>query len=335
MSRESANLLTAGIVILGVILAALGIIQRATFNGKIYGFWELVQGGSPFGPFVNRNHFAGWMLMVIPLSLGHFFALVPRGRQGSHPGFRSTILWFATDQASRAILTGFAILVMCLSLVLTMSRSGMMSLAFAMVIGGIVMARHQPRTSRRGFALGYVLFVTLSVAAWVGFDQIVARFGDESTLTGGHRLEIWRGTVRIARDFWLTGTGFNTYGVSTTHYQFAPPGRHLREAHSDYLQLASEGGMLLGIPIVFAIIAFSVEVRRRLRDDVGSIWWIRIGAITGLMAVGVQSLGEFSLQMPANAAMFAVVAGLAIHDGRRPEGQIPVDPLISCSKQLV
>ena len=27
-------------------------------------------GGSPFGPFVNKNHFAGWMLMALPLTIG-------------------------------------------------------------------------------------------------------------------------------------------------------------------------------------------------------------------------------------------------------------------------
>jgi hypothetical protein len=58
-------------------------------------------------------------------------------------------------------------------------------------------------------------------------------------------------------------------------------------------------------------------VRRRLREDVGSIWWIRMGAVTGLLAIAVQSLVEFSLQMPGNAAMFAVLCGVALHDGRR------------------
>jgi hypothetical protein len=39
--------------------------------------------------------------------------------------------------------------------------------------------------------------------------------------------------------------------------------------------------------------------------------------VTGLLAIAVQSLVEFSLQMPGNAAMFAVLCGVALHDGRR------------------
>lgn len=67
LTREDARWLAGTIVILGAVLATVGIVQRATFTGKIYGFWELIQGGAVFGPFVNKNHFAGWMLMGIPV----------------------------------------------------------------------------------------------------------------------------------------------------------------------------------------------------------------------------------------------------------------------------
>jgi hypothetical protein len=42
---------------------------------------------------------------------------------------------------------------------------------------------------------------------------------------------------------------------------------------------------------------------------------VRIGAVTSLIAIALQSLMEFSLQMPGNAALFAVVAALAVHEG--------------------
>ncbi|MDO8793719.1 MAG: hypothetical protein Q7J25_03770 [Vicinamibacterales bacterium] len=65
----------------------------------------------------------------MPVALGYFLAIVSRGMQGRQPGFRNLVLWFSSEQASRALLTGFAILVMALSLVLTMSRSGIMACA--------------------------------------------------------------------------------------------------------------------------------------------------------------------------------------------------------------
>jgi hypothetical protein len=317
LRRETANRLAGGLIMLGVIVATVGIVQRATFNGKVYGFWENVQNGLVFGPFINRNHFAGWMLMVIPVGIGYFLAMVSRGMEGRKPGLRNLLLWFSSESANRAVLTSFAILVMVLSLVLTMSRSGMVALLVAMVIAGAKMASRQSGTPRRAMAIGYLIFVLVAVVSWVGFDQIATRFADVNVGSNYERPAIWADTIRIVEDFWLTGTGLNTYGVSTLVYQTAAPEQHLREAHSDYLQLAAEGGVLLGIPILLSGLAYVHLLRKRFREDVGSIWWIRMGATIGLIAIALQSMVEFSLQMPGNAALFAVVAGLAIHDGRR------------------
>src|SRR6185503_18460439 len=121
----------------------------------------------------------------------------------------------------------------------------------------------------------------------------------------------------IVHDFWLTGTGLNTYGVATPFYQTSMPEFHLREAHNDYLQLAAEGGLLLGIPIAGAILAFAVDVRRQFRASSGSSYWIRLGAVMGLVAIAVQTTVEFSLQMPGNAVLFAVLCGIALHHDPR------------------
>jgi hypothetical protein len=317
LRRETSYHLAATLVILGAIVATVGIVQRATFNGKIYGFWENVQHGLVFGPFVNRNHFAGWMLMVIPVGLGYLMATVYRGVDSSKPGLRNFLLWLSSESASRAVLTSFAILVMVLSLVLTMSRSGMLALLAAMVAAVMIMGRRQSATSRRA-AVGYLICLMVAVVSWVGLDQIAARFAEADITSINERPAMWADTIRIAKDFWLTGTGLNTFGISTLFYQTSVPGQHLREAHSDYLQLAAEGGLLLAIPSIISVAAFVRTLRRRLREDVGSIWWIRVGATTGLIAVALQSSVEFSLQMPGNAVMFAVVAGLAIHDSTPP-----------------
>jgi hypothetical protein len=317
LTRKAASRLAAAIAVLGATLATIGIVQRATFTGKIYGFWELVQGGTPFGPFVNRNHFAGWMLMAIPVVLGYFLAQISTSEGPRSPGLRNRILWLSTARGNRAVLAAFAAVVMALSLVLTLSRSGMAGLMLAFAVTLFFVARREDRLANRGVVLAYLVLTTLTIFLWAGLDQVALRFAQLDVTAFNQRPAIWADTVRIVRDFWFTGTGFNTYGVSTLHYQTAVPGEHLREAHSDYLQLAAEGGLLMAIPILATVVIFIGVVGRRLRDDVGSIRWIRMGAITGLIAIAFQSLVEFSLQMPGNAALCAVIAGLAIHDGQR------------------
>jgi hypothetical protein len=54
---------------LGFLVAVFGILQHLTFNGKLYWLREMRYGGIPFGPYVNRNHFAGFAELVIPIAL--------------------------------------------------------------------------------------------------------------------------------------------------------------------------------------------------------------------------------------------------------------------------
>ena len=68
---------------------------------------------------------------------------------------------------------------------------------------------------------------------------------------------------------------------------------------------------------MICVIALGWEILRRLRHDrPGSSWWLRRAAVTAIVAIGLQESVEFSLQMPGNAALFAVVCALAIHPPR-------------------
>ena len=89
----------------------------------------------------------------------------------------------------------------------------------------------------------------------------------------------------------------------------------MAEAHSDYLQLAAEGGALLAGAAALLLVLFANEVRRRFRESAAGSrdYWIRVGAVTGLVSIGLQEAVEFSLQMPANAALFVVLCAVALH----------------------
>lgn len=317
LSRDSARVLAAGLAAVGVALSIFGIAQAATFNGRIYGVWPLIQGGAPFGPFVNRNHFAGWVLMVLPLTIGLLASIVSSGIAGVPPEWRSRVLWLSTARANQVILAGFAVLVMSLALALTMSRSGITAMAGAMAFASWMMIRRHAEGSRRYVVPLYLASVGAIALMWAGVDRIAARFVTSATVDIDGRRAIWLDTWRMIGDFWLTGTGLNTFGTAALHYQTLLERSHMREAHNDYLQLAAEGGLLACIPALAAIVFLTIGIRARLRSDVGSIWWIRVGAVTGLLAAATQSLVEFSLQMPANAALFAVMCGIALHDGGR------------------
>jgi hypothetical protein len=209
------RILAPGIVGLGVLMSMVGNIQKALWNGKVYGFWQTINPGvTAFGPFVNRNHFAGWMLRALPVAVGYFASLVAKGMVGVKPGWRNRIIWFSTPDASRAVLTGFAILVMGFALTLTLSRSGISCFLLAIVLSAFNVLRRQT-TATKGRLLGtYLALVFVAAVAWAGIDAVGARFADVDWKLGG-RAGAWEDAWRIHESFRWFGTGLNTYGSAT------------------------------------------------------------------------------------------------------------------------
>lgn len=306
--------LAEAITIIGVLLALTGIIQQPLFAGRIYGFWKPEMGGSPYGPFVNKNHFAGWMLMALPVTLGLVCARTARGMRHVKPTLRDRVLWLSSADASRLMLLAAAAALMALSLVLTLSRSGMTAMAAAVALTGIVARRRQRTATRRRVVTGYLVALLVLVIAWVGAGTIVARFSQPDWSELNSRRGAWADAAAIAARFPLTGTGLNTYGVATLFYQRHDLGHYYSQAHNDYLQLAAEGGLLLTIPACLCAVLFAGAVRRRFEEDTSaSGYWLRVGAVTGLAAIALQETVDFSLQMPGNAALCATLCGLALH----------------------
>jgi O-antigen ligase len=302
----------------GVVLAIVGFVQKPLFGAEIYGFWTPIHGRNPFGPFVNKNHFAGWMLMALPVTLGLFCAGVARGMEGVKPSLRDRVIWFSSPAANRLILLGAAAAVMALSLVLTMSRSGITAMTLAVTMTAMVALRRQQTHARRRLVTAYLVVLFVAVFGWAGVDAVVTRFSEADWSEFNNRRGAWSDAWAIASRFPLAGTGLNTYGTATVLYQSHDLTRHYVEAHSDYLQLAAEGGVLLAAPALLALAAFAALVRRRFREETSlTSYWLRVGAITGLAAIALQETVEFSLQMPGNAALFAVVCALAIHETPR------------------
>jgi O-antigen ligase len=183
----------------------------------------------------------------------------------------------------------------------------------AMGLAAVVAGRRLASTRARVVVAGILAAMTLGLVAWGG--------GDVATRIAGHgftelRPRIWRDSLAIVRDFPLTGSGLNTFGTAMLSYQSSKRDLQVREAHNDYLQVAAEGGLLLGVPAALALAALARATWRRFRDgaDDTMTHWVRVGAATGLVAIGLQSLVEFSLQMPGNAAFAAALMAIALHE---------------------
>jgi len=304
------------VIVLGTLVAVWGIYYRSSGATILYG-WYLPLLSRRSAPFINRNHQAGWLVMVFSLALGLFAGDVARGMRAVAPRRREFVIWVSSKQASIAILLLFASVIISIAILTTQSRSGAIALFSALVVLQLFGRRRQSSKARRNIiALGLVL-VSL-IAFYTSGSAVFYRLAETSWSSGAGRLAAWQDAWRTLRDFWIAGTGYNTYGVAMLHYQTISDGTRYIEAHNDYLQLAVEGGWLLGIPALLLITSLVVEIRRRFRErkDDARTYWVRIGAVTGLLAMAFQSVVEFTLQMPGAAVMFATLLAIAIHHPR-------------------
>jgi O-antigen ligase len=282
---------------IGFAVSLAAILQRATSPKLMYWIWS-VPGDKPFGPFINRNHMATWLIMAIPLAVGCLMMRV-RSRVGEHGGRvafvrvvgDSTVLW----------LSGAAGLMLA-ALLVSLSRSGVMGLAAGAVVGGAI-GLPRLRAAERHWLWLLPVGAVVVATFYASPGALLDRFARSRTLGAGGRVEIWRQTLPIIRDFPATGAGIGTYEQAMLVYQEGNRQFFFNQAHNQYLQLAAEGGLLVCVPAFVATLVFVALVLSRIRRDRSEAFW-------------TQSIWETGLRMPANAVLFGLMAAISVSEPR-------------------
>jgi O-antigen ligase len=305
-ARGGVRAVARGIAWTGLALAVLAMAQHATAPRLLYWRWPTIF-GTAFGPYRNRNDFSTWLIMGIPLTVGYLLARIAShasenaGRSGLDSVIDATAVW----------LVGSACL-MSAALLSALSRSGLMGAAAALACF-LSLSRGRMSRGGRGYLLAGAAAAILIAAAYVNVGALADRVGETLEAGIGGRRTIWRETLPMVRDFRVAGVGAGAYERAMLVYQRSKGLFYFNHAHDEYLQIAAEGGVLLGIPAAMVLLAGVRLVARRLRDDHAPVFWIRAGAASGLLAVAVQSVWDTGLRMPANGLLFALVAAIAVH----------------------
>src|SRR5262249_5048663 len=132
------------------------------------------------------------------------------------------------------------------------------------------------------------------------------------------RIEIWKDTTRLVAAYKWTGCGLGTYEHCLYQFKTAAPANTVDFAHNDYLQILSE----VGIPGGLLIAAIAVWILTRLLSVVlfmrgGRNWELAVGLLALFLALGIHSLADFNLYIPANALALAWLGGIAVSPGLR------------------
>jgi O-antigen ligase len=277
----------------GFAVAIFGILQHLTFNGKLYWFREMRYGGIPFGPYVNRNHFAAFAELVIPV------ALVP--------------LVLGKVRRERWFAVGIFALLPIVALFLSASRGGIVS--FAVEIGVLALLMILRRTGgRHVLAGGVVLVLAFMFVSWLGVRQILERFSSMQSLeiTEGKRASMRHDAWHIFRDHPWTGTGLGTLPIVFPPYESLYDGRVVNHAHNDYLEMLADTGLAGAFCCAWFLgVLFFRSLKQLLITDKSFAAALHLSGLVACCGFLVHSLVDFNLHMPGNALLFLLMAYLA------------------------
>jgi O-antigen ligase len=299
---------------MGMAVSILALVQPAFSSaGQIYGFWTPeASGAEPIGPIVSRNHFAAWIVLAWPLTVGY---LVAHGR--THWTNRRVSRGVLVLGDTRAIWLALAAALMVASLLVTQSRAGTLGFFVAATMLGLLVWRRIGSAGRIGM-VGFLVTVALAVSLWASPAALLGRIEGAYSGADGGRPAIWDQTMVLVRTFPLAGIGLGTFDVVMPAYQTQSFDTLLNHAHNQYLHVQAEGGLLVVIPLGVSILLIVGTAIRRLRQDSTPIIHVRHGAIAGLTGLAALSVFEVPLLTPAVLLLAAVSAALAVRGPDTP-----------------
>jgi O-antigen ligase len=294
------------ITVVAAIEAVLGLLQYGQAGGQLANF-------RASGTYVNPNHFAGLMLLALPLAL-MLLALDVGERARTRrfaAGMLQVLRQFAAAKGTR-VITWLAIIVLCLlGLMFSRSRAGIAIGAVGVALTALVAA---PRIGgpRAYGTVGLGLTIAVGFAVAIGLVPVLDRFGQADPVEDG-RVAIVAGALDMAANYLPTGAGMGTFATLYPPYQPPDITALVHRAHNDYVEWITEGGLLAAVAILAALALYVVRVVMVLRTpQKDATHYLQLAAAVGLGLLAVHGLVDFNFRIPANALLFAMLAGVLV-----------------------
>jgi O-antigen ligase len=279
----------------GAALAGFALIQGLSSNGRLYWIRQPRMGGWIYGPYVNHNHYAGLMEMLVPIPLV------------------LSLTHIASSKARTAAASAAAVMVG--TIFLSGSRGGMLAI-FAEVIILAVLLIKQKRGLRTAVGIGVFLTIVVALLVWVGGGELSRRIATVTTshsdLSSDVRSYINRDGLRMFLKRPVFGWGLGTFPVVYPQFRTFYTNFFVNEAHNDYLQLLVEMGLLGFATMLWFLVTLYTRAINKLGNwssDISGA--VTLACVLGLSGILVHSAVDFNLQVPANAALFYVLCTIA------------------------
>ncbi len=287
-------------------LIASGVLQA------LYGAFVSLQSpwGAASGTFINRNHYAAYLVMSLAVGIGVLIASLSGAKNHTwRQFFRNSVQWIITPKMGLRLL----LVTMVIALVLSRSRMGNSAFFFSLLITGVIGLVLSQRATKSMVVL-IISLIAIDVAiigTYFGTERVVERIG-QTTMQTEDRDEVAGYALNMWKDYPVFGAGLGSFALVFPRYSDERTQASYTHAHNDYLEFGAEAG-LVGLVLLGAMVAMSFAAALRAqylrRDPV--MRGVSFGAMMGILALMVHSSVDFNLQIPANALTFMLLLAFA------------------------
>ncbi len=345
-SRESRKLFLWALAINAGLIAAWGLIQRAT------GSTDLLPGTTratvilPFGPFVYKNAGAAALIPGLACAAGLLWTTwLPRfsGKQQtrksskskSHFGYRSGSKF--GDQ--RTIILFFVSGLTLAGLLMSYSRGAWLATIVATFITLIVARRYVSVRLAAGLVAIPVLVCLTVIAAprtmAPAAQTIENQLSTDYVIADG-RWQHWQEGIRTAKKYFPVGSGLGTYGYATLAEQRSDSRLWFREAHNHYLETVTEQGVPGFLILICGGLLLCRYSSRLLNNQISrERSAIGLVGLAAIVAIAVQSMIDFVVIIPAVMFLLAALFGMVAQAYVSPLGRKMVRTMDSAERPVV
>jgi O-antigen ligase len=285
--------------------AVYGSLEMLSGRQQIFLYVKKYDTDVATGTFINSNHFAGYLAVVLPLALALtlvYAQRIPRGRS-----WREKVLRIGEPETLKFVACATAAGILWGGILLSTSRGGLA----AALAGTATLALATARSSRRRWLLILVLLLpalvlSLQQIRTPGEGPLVTETEMES-LSG--RLPIWGAAARMVPSYLVLGSGFGTFEDAFLMYRPETVHARVDHAHNDWLQLTVEGG-LLALLAGLGLAWLALRRQPSVQPDSAPAATLVAGLRAGLAAFALHALLDFPARIPAIAALVACQIGI-------------------------
>ena len=294
---------------IAIFQSILGLIQ---YGGGIQLVENILYTGSARGTYLNRDHLAGFLVMVYPVVLAMLASML--GYRSKYTSSRrKRWQYIATLEGNQSLVYAIIAMLIILCLIFTRSRSGIALVMIGMLISLFAFSFRLGRNNNYG-VYGSVIAIIVILAIEIGLAPVLDRFSVDPMQD--LRWEIYSITMRIIGDYFPLGSGMGTFSSIYAGYQPPNSDGFINQAHNDYLQWVLEGGLLMMLLIGFGLYRYFSHWRTVwLSGQWDGFRYIQVGAGIGVFLVLLHSMLDFGLHKPANNIYFAFFMAIFLKSG--------------------